>query len=457
MLSWRVTVIAGSFLVMALVLSLLCAAADPPYVIEDAPTEVTFEEDGSTADLNLYDVFADDDPEDENLTFSVFEAEHILIDLDQPTGDVNITAEEDWNGQAEVVFRATDGRGDIADHTISVTVLAVNDPPRARGKIAREIWDEGETHQFNVSAYFTDVDGDALYYYAEIEPDYFTITNMYDDHCNPLFDLVPLDPLFYGYLQVWFTAYDKDPETSPDEALSANQTAIFEVRGENSRPTVESYNPTESIITINETESVTFSIDEMTDIDSSNFHCRWAVNGEQLWDHQEMEFQYPLYPSYITAGTYEIAANAMDNLGAIAWNSPTWTLIVVNVNRPPEVDLLVTELTVTRGQDFTLNATAVDLDGDSLTFHWFLRTGKNRTKLIGEGRTLVYEKDLDPGEYQFRCEVRDGNDTVTSDWMTVTVEDSPTWSLINVLALVVGVAVVWGIIIWLRSFHSKAY
>jgi hypothetical protein len=457
-LLWRVTCIAGASLVLASLLAILGGAADPPYVIEGAPTEVTFEEDVSFGDLNLYDVFADDDPEDENLAFSYFEVEHIHMDLDQSTGDVLITNEEDWNGQEEVVFRATDGRGYIADHAVTVNVLAVNDPPEALGKIPREVWCEGQSHQFNVSAFFTDADGDALYYYVHFDPEeLYSITNRNDDHRNPLFDMVPVDPMFYGYLQVRFTAYDKDPETHPYEALSANHTAIFEVRGGERPPESVPQSPRSALITINETESVSFSIGDANHPISSGLRIKWTVNGELLADGHVTEFRYPSEPSYLTAGTYKVTAYIIDEIDYHAYRDPAWTLTIVNVNLPPEVDLVNERVRVDQEESIILNVTATDPDGDALTFHWFERTGKNRTKFIGEGQTFIFVNDLDPGEHQFRCEVRDGNDTVTSDWMTVTVEDPPSWSMTNVIALVTGVAVVWGIIIWLRFFHKKTY
>jgi len=426
MMTRRTTVIAGTILVLASVLSILGSAADPPYVMEGAQTEVTFDEDGSHDDLNLYDIFDDDDPEDENLSLSFSQVEGLDISIDQTSGEVNITGEEDWNGQVEAMFRAMDGSGYFADHGITVTVIPVNDPPEALGRIPREIWSEGDVHHFNVSQYFTDVDGDVLYYYAEPEPNAFSFINAENDHRNPLFEIIPDDPMFYGYIQVAFTAYDMDPTDYPDEALSANITAVFEVESVNSRPTVISYSPSASVITINETESINFSIDEVTDPDSHYFKCSWVVDGFVEWGHQDLDFQYPIDPSYTTAGTFNIKAVVMDNLGGKAHNSPTWTLIIENVNRPPTVDLVIERTMVPYGNNITLNATGSDPDGDELTYSWYRLTGDNRTKWIGDGQSFVYEKDLASGRHRFRCEVSDGNDTVTSDWVVVTVDETET-------------------------------
>jgi len=457
-MQFRTVSVIGLVVFIGLLFTVQCTGAGPPYVKEGAPTEITFEEDGSYDDLNQYNVFADDDPEDDNLSFSSFDVEGLDISIDPTSGDVKITGDEDWNGQQEVLFRAMDGRGYFADHGINVTVIPVNDPPEPLGKIPREIWSEGDAHHFNVSQYFTDVDNDVLYYYAEPEPDAFSFVNADNDNRNPRFDIIPIDTMFYGYIQVVFTAYDLDPETYPDAALSAKLTAVFEVENVNSRPEVIGFSPQASTITIKEMESVNFSIDSVIDQDSDIFKCRWAVDGVVFWDHSELVFQYPIDPSYATQGTFIITVDVMDNLGGTAHNNPSWTLIVENVNRLPEVELVIEQTSVAYKHNITLNATGSDPDGDELEYHWYKRTGGNRTKWIGEGQTYVHEKDLSPGNHYFKCEVADGNDTVSSEWMMVTVDEIETSvpvGLIITLALVVISTL--AIHFLMRHGHSKAY
>ncbi len=456
MLSRIASVTLIAVLSLTALMALLASAGVPPHVLEGAPDNVTFEEDGFFADLNLYDVFADEDPQDESLNLSVFPVDHLVVTLNASTGEVNITAEEDWNGEEVVVFRAMDMWGYIADHSVTVTVLPVNDAPEALGKIPRVSWYEGQDHQFNASQYFVDVDGDALYYYGEVELAPFNITN--GDPTDPVFDLVPTDRMFYGYLRVTITVFDKDPDILPGEGSSASQTAIFEVLSVNSRPTVVRYSPGEASITIHEMEAVNLTILSVTDVDSTIFWCTWYVNGVADWTYKELHYRYPPDPSYMTAGTYNITAVVMDSSGARADNCPSWTLVIANVNRLPTIELVVDRITVPHGENFTLNATASDPDGEVLNFKWYRLRDDDSTRYVGAWETFVYERELAPGRYRFVCQVSDGIDTVTSEPVTVIVEEGPPGVDMRAMALLlVGLGAAWCIMVWLRFFYKKTY
>lgn len=458
-MTFRTISFIGLVMFACVLLAGLAMAASPPYVKEGAPTEVTFDEDGSYLDLNLSDVFTDDDPEDAKLDLTNVEAEGLDITINQTTGNVNITGEEDWSGQVEVVFRAMDGRGYFADHGITVTVLPVNDPPEPLGKISRETWWEGDDHHFNVSQYFADVDGDDLYYYADPEPDVYSFINAENDPRNPMFDLICQHLYFYGYIQVVFTAYDKDPAVHGDEALYALITAIFEVKGVNSPPKVIDFEPQSSTVNISEMESATFSILRVEDVDSSSFRYYWYVDGIEMRDHTSKEFQYPVHPSYMTGGVYMITVKVQDNLGGQASNTPTWTLFVKDVNRLPKVDLVVDQVRVPYKENIILNATGSDIDGDELTYRWYRLTEDDRAKGVGDGNRFVYGIDLPPGRHYFKCEVSDGKVTDTSDWMLVTVEPietpGPTGTLATMALLIATLSL--AIASRRRGGHSKAY
>jgi len=53
---------------------------------------------------------------------------HIKVEIDQGSGVVTLTPEEDWNGAERITFMALADTG-IAEHTAFITVTAVNDPP----------------------------------------------------------------------------------------------------------------------------------------------------------------------------------------------------------------------------------------------------------------------------------------------------------------------------------------
>ena len=460
-MSIRTISIIGLAMFASVLLAGQCIAASPPYIKEGAPTEITFEEDGSYLDLNLSDVFADDDPEDEQLDLTNVEVEGLDISINQTTGLVNISGEEDWNGQVEVVFRAMDGRGYFADHEVTVIVLPVNDRPDPVGKINRRSWNEGDDHFINVSHYFTDVDGDQLFYYAIIEPDAYTCVNTDGDPRNPMFDLICQDPNFYGYLQVVFTAYDKDPAVHPDEALSTTQTAIFEVKGHCKPPEVVEWYPKAATITINETESQVFTVpqDLIYDVDSTSFKWYWFVNDVEMEDATGESFRYPIEPGYQDEGTYTIRCEIKDNLGEPALVSPSWTLHVIDINLLPSADLVVEQAMIPFGDIIILAAVGSDMDGDDLTYRWYRLTEDERAKGIGDGDSFVYKTDLPPGRHYFRCEVSDGKSTAETDWMLVTVEEvetpGPSGMLAMMAILIASLALAASS--RRRGGHSKAY
>ncbi len=466
LMGWRVTAFVGAVLVLASLLAFLVAAADPPYVVEDAPTEVSFEEDGSFEDLNLYDVFADDDPEDENLTLSYFEVEHLNVDLDLSTGDVDISAEEDWNGQAEVVFRAMDGRGYIADHAVTVTVLPVNDPPEARGKISRESWWEGTDHQFNVSAFFIDADGDVLYYYVSYKPEEaVTITNRNDDHLDPLFYIMPLDTDFYGYIQLTFTAYDKDPETHPDEALSANQTAIFEVKTQRPPEMVTSFLPNTTEVHINETETLEFRVLGFSTTNVDDWRYEWKVDGVTVVDLGPPVFEFPT-PStedeaFNTSGEYKVFVTChrdWEHHDYEMWGV-RWTVHVHDLNRPPVITFVTGNQTLSPGDEVHLQVVAHDPDVENLEYRWFRVSERDGNVEVGTSDRMTYTEELSLGRYVFQCQVDDGEDTTLSGLVIITVDkdDGPA-SLVPALTLV-ALAIFFTLLLMARHRwkDSKAY
>ncbi len=68
------------------------------------------------------------DANDDLLTFSCVGQQHILVNIDQETGTVLLTPEQNWNGIETLTFFASDGAFEINDSVV-ITVTAVNDAP----------------------------------------------------------------------------------------------------------------------------------------------------------------------------------------------------------------------------------------------------------------------------------------------------------------------------------------
>ncbi|MCK4971327.1 MAG: cadherin-like domain-containing protein, partial [Thermoplasmata archaeon] len=71
-----------------------------------------------------------EDPDGDPLTWTVESTpQHIGVEIDPTTGRVTLTPEENWNGEENITFKASDGEG-TSSQTVTVYVTAVNDFPR---------------------------------------------------------------------------------------------------------------------------------------------------------------------------------------------------------------------------------------------------------------------------------------------------------------------------------------
>jgi hypothetical protein len=151
----RITVMDGAGGSDSDLISVRVSANYPPTLIKLLPDIVINE--GET----LEDVFDLDeyivDPDADSLFFS-FGYAHITIDID---GDhvVDITAQDQWTGFENVTFRAIDPIGGIAEDTIMVHVIGVNDPPEISDVPPFVIRYE-YPFTFDLFPYITDVDND---------------------------------------------------------------------------------------------------------------------------------------------------------------------------------------------------------------------------------------------------------------------------------------------------------
>jgi hypothetical protein len=95
---------------------------------DDLP-DPEFDEDTVDSDwLNLATAF--EDPDGDPITWSVDPAPlHFVVGIDEATGQVTLTPEENWNGAEEITFYASDGEL-RASQKVTVTVLPINDIPK---------------------------------------------------------------------------------------------------------------------------------------------------------------------------------------------------------------------------------------------------------------------------------------------------------------------------------------
>ena len=101
----------------------------PPILKTDPPEYISFQEDTKLEkpySLNLSALFWDADSDQMTFTFSGNVS--VIISM-SPDGWVNFSAVKDWNGNENIVFKATDTKGAWSSFRVNVVVIPVNDPP----------------------------------------------------------------------------------------------------------------------------------------------------------------------------------------------------------------------------------------------------------------------------------------------------------------------------------------
>ncbi len=422
MMTWRTAGILGSILFLATILSIQGAEASPPYVRDGAPTEVTFDEDETFSGLNLYDVFADDDPVDARLNLTHHQVEDLEISIDQSTGQIIISAPKSYHGEVDVVFEAIDSNGSFVLHEITIFILPVNDPPVIRKYIPLLEMDEEDTFSIDLENYqggpvFEDNEGKPLTYKFDHDGDIIASISGSVITFTAATDFTG----FFSDLIIW--AEDDLGARSEIMRLS------FTVRnGHTPNPWVTLFEPSTRKVTIEENVTIIFKILEVSVIELEEWSFKWYVNGKEVVDNNSSVMWFPDFSSidqaYNTSGVYKISVRLHHWEGD--WErttpGPQWSLTVLEVNRPPIISMLTNDRRIVQGDEISLHVIGQDPDGDDLTYRWLYTRDLGTSNEIGTGEELVLNKNLSPGAHYFSCEVSDGMNNTTSDWVTFNVE-----------------------------------
>ncbi len=107
---------------------------------------------------------ADSDPDGDPLAVTAASAANGTVTIGA-NGQITYVPNTNFNGTDTITYTISDGNGGTATATVTVTVNAANDAP-AGLPIADRTRNDGDTDAINVSAYFSDADGDTLAYTA---------------------------------------------------------------------------------------------------------------------------------------------------------------------------------------------------------------------------------------------------------------------------------------------------
>ena len=139
------------------------AVNDAPVLSEDTPSNVSFDEDGSSDAISLT---ASDNDTDDTQTYTITEGVEIESDLSE-SGELSFTAPSNFNGSENFTITVTDSGGLTDTQIITVTVNAVNDAPVADTGLSGT-GDEDQSISILLSG--SDVDGDVLSYNITSNP-----------------------------------------------------------------------------------------------------------------------------------------------------------------------------------------------------------------------------------------------------------------------------------------------
>jgi len=413
---------------------------DAPYVDEEqVPDEISMGEDKVKSGVNVTKPFRDVDDDFSTWTFTITTTDNIMVQMDDLTWLVTLTPMvENWAGTETFTVTCTDKGGLTAEIVYTIKMYESNDPPEVIRYIEAITMYEEDTVTIEMEDdvagwYFHDIEGEDMTYDFDnngsltitVDGSLVTITGQ--------LDFVGIE----NELVIW----------AVDElgAKSLNLTVFVEVEGRNDPHEVDLLIDTANV---QENEGVTFEQDvyySFYDQDSDAFDMTWVwylddepVPPEQIFDRYNYEYIPP-----ITAEKDRTVMVRLEVFDADWTKEVSWTIFVTNLNAAPS-DLVVTPADNTseykHGEKISFSATAYDLDGDDLTYTWFL----DLLEEVGTGPNLVL-KNVDSGQHKVTVSVKDSSGTETTEDFDFTVtkkaadeDESPGFNFAYVALALIG-------------------
>ncbi|MFH1641535.1 MAG: tandem-95 repeat protein [Nanoarchaeota archaeon] len=335
----------------------ITAVNDAPTLLSNIPN-MTWNEDRINTTLNLTIYFSDIDGDD--LNYSKISTPNITVEINNYTGIVTITPLANYSGTSYVIFYAYDkDRLNTSSNNITLNITAVNDAPALVSNIPNMTWNEDTINTtLNLTAYFTDIDGDDLNY-SKISAPNITV------EINNDTGIVTITPSanYTGTSYVIFYAYDKDRLNASSNNISLNITAV------NDAPALLSNIPnmTWPEDTVNSTLNLTAYF---TDIDGDDLNYS-KINAPNVTVEINNDTGIvTITPSANYTGTSYVIFYAYDK-SRLNTSSNNITLNITEVNDAPA---LLSNIPNMKWNEDTINTTLnltayfTDIDGDDLNY-----------------------------------------------------------------------------------------
>jgi hypothetical protein len=313
-----------------------------------------------------------------------------------------------------------------------VRVENVNDPP-VFADVTELTYDQGEEVSYQLMASDPDMDVDLAV------PETLTFSGTGPEALVPdetgLISMTP-DQTMVGTHEATYTVRD-------GAGLQDVITITWTIVDVNDGPVITTQLPDE----LDEDSPLSVTM-EATDLDGDT--VTWSDDTD-LFDIDPSTGAFNFTPSQAEVGNLLVTLTADDGRGGVTML--TWDVMVENVNDDPVIATVSPEdgETYEEGKLIRLSASAIDEDGDTVTYTW-----KRGSKLLGTGRSLEV-KDLAPGKHTITLLVEDGQGGQATHDLEVEVTSSGmATSTLGIVLLVVVLVVVVGAVLFMRSRTADA-
>lgn len=194
-----------------------------------------------------------------------------------------------------------------------------------------------------------------------------------------------------GEYTITVTVSDGEAATSRDVLLIVNK--------KEEPPTIDKSAPLESSLTIDETQSIDFSV-TASDLNKDPLAYKWKLDGNEVGDADAWTYQ----TDYDSAGTHTVKVDVSDGLSEA---SKIWSVNVRNVNRPPTLEK-INDIEARETDKIVITALATDADKDPVTY------SISDSRFKQDGNMFTWETDYDSaGTYEVTVDAGDGTDKVS--------------------------------------------
>ena len=315
-----------------------------PVAVGSIPAQVITA--GQTATVDVSAFFSD--PDGDDLTYAAESSDTAAVTVGLEGSSLTVTAVA--AGTATVTVTATDPDGLSATQSANITVEAANQAPEAVGTIPAQTMTAGQTATVDVSAFFSDPDGDDLTYAAE-SSDTAAVTVGLEGSS------LTVTAVAAGTATVTVTATDPD-------GLTATQGAEVTVEAANQAPeAVGAMSP----VTMTAGQTATRDVSAFFSDPDGDELTYTAESSDAAVASVSMEGN-SLTLAAVGAGTATVTVTATDPDGLTATQGAEVT--VEAANQAPEAVGAIPPVTMKAGQTATGDVSAFfsDPDGDELTY-----------------------------------------------------------------------------------------